>query len=93
MTRVNLNNAAPAVTEFLSALAIAGEGVELELNGRVLCKVMPPSGVPIDEMKALVDERWQLIHAAQRRTKGVSHQVLEREISDAVEEVRSRRRP
>jgi hypothetical protein len=93
MTRVNLNNAAPAVTEFLSALAAAGEGVELELNGRVLCKILPPSDVSMHEMKALVDERWQLIHEAQRRTKGVSPQVLEREISDAVDKVRSRRRP
>jgi len=92
MRRVNLDNAAPAIKRFVSALPVADEGVELELNGRVLCKIVPASRFSSEEMKVLVDERWRLIRAAQGRNKGVSSRVLEREVSDAVEKVRRRQR-
>jgi len=93
MKRMNLDKAAPAVKRFVSELPVAGEGLELEMNGRVVCKILPPTCFSADEMKSMVEERWQLIRKAQRRNKGISPRVLEREVLEAVATVRRRRRP
>ena len=93
MKRVNLNGAAPAVKQFLSMLSVAADGVELELDGRVLCRLLPPAQLTEAEKKALVEERWQLIRQARLRNRGVPATVIAKEVRDAVEEVRRRHRP
>ena len=93
MKRVNLNGAAPAVKQFVSTLAADADGVELELDGRVLCRLVPPAQLTEAEKKALVEERWQLIRKARLRNRGVPATVIAKEVRDAVEEVRRRHRP
>jgi hypothetical protein len=92
MKRVNLDRAPPAVKQFVSTLPLESEGVELELNGRALCRVLPPGQLSEAEKKALIDERWRLIRQARERNRGVPARVIEREVQEAVEQVRRRRR-
>ncbi len=92
MKRLSLDAAPPAVREFVASLPLDPDGVELEMNGHIVCKVLGPSHLLDAEKQALIKERWELIRRAQVRNKGVPARVLEREVQDAVEEVRRRRR-
>jgi len=88
MKRINLDKKSLAVREFLASLSIGVDGVELEMNGRVIGKLFPPLAFSEAEKKALIQQRWQLIHQAQKRNRGVPSRVIEREVREAVEAVR-----
>ncbi len=90
MKRVKLDDAAPEVKRFVQTLRVRGEGLELELNGQIVCKVVSPQQLSDAERKALVDERWRLIRSAQKRTARVPASVIARKIGEAVETVRRR---
>jgi hypothetical protein len=64
----------------------------LELNGRVVCKVVPLQHLSESEKESLIKERWRLIRRAQRRNKGMPAKVIEREVQSALDEVRRRDR-
>ena len=91
MKRLNLDHDERSLKEFVRALPLQHEGIELELDGRIVCKIVPPLQFSEAEKKALVEERWQLIRQAQERNKGVPARIIEREIREAVEAVRCKR--
>lgn len=90
MKRVKLDDAAPNVKKFIRGLHIDADGVELELNGKVLCKVIPPIQFTEAEKAALLCERRALIRSAQERIKHVPSAVIKREIRRAVKTVGKR---
>jgi hypothetical protein len=55
-----------------------------------LCKIRPGRSLSKAEKKAQIEERRELIRQAQARNKGISNRLIERQILDAVEKVRSR---
>jgi hypothetical protein len=91
MKRVTLDSAAADVKEFIQSLPLQSGGVELELEGRVICNVVPP-GVELSEAeKAVVLQRGrELVHRARQRNWNVPEQVIEEEVARAVDEVRWR---
>jgi hypothetical protein len=93
MKRMRLDSAAPAVKRFVQALAIAPEGVELELAGQVIARLFPPGRPPLsDAEKAVVIARGrELVRRARERNKGVPAAVVAREVRRAVNAVRRRR--
>jgi hypothetical protein len=90
MKRVKLDEADRSVQEFVRKLPIDGEGVELELDGRVLCKVIPPLQFSDAEKAAWAQEARELLRRARERNKGVPARVIEREVREAVKAVRSK---
>jgi hypothetical protein len=89
--RINLDRAGRAVRNFVSKLPIEHDGVELELNGQVICKVVPVLQYSDAEKKALIEERRKLIRQAQQRNRGVPARVIAQEIRQAVEQVRRKK--
>jgi hypothetical protein len=92
MNRICLDSESADIKRFIHKLPIAGEGVELELNGKIVCKVIPSTMFSDAEKKSLVENRWKIIQRAQKRTKGLPPKVIEREIERAIDEVRQRKR-
>jgi hypothetical protein len=88
LKRVNVNRADAAVRKFLRSIALGPDGVELELNGKVIGKLIPPFTLSEADKKALVEQRWHLIRQAQKRNRGVPSRIIEREIQEAVDQVR-----
>jgi hypothetical protein len=92
MKRIKLDEAGPAIQKFFRSLSIDSAGIELELNGRPICKVIPPLQFTDSEKNALVEVRWQLIRRARERNKRAPAKVIAREISDAVDAVRRKKK-
>lgn len=92
MKRIKLDTAARAVKEFVRGLPVDANGVELELEGHVLCKIIPPSQLSEAQREAVVKKGWQLIEQARERNKGVPAATIAREVRQAVKEVRRRRK-
>lgn len=91
MSRISIDDASADVKEFLCSLPLTAEGAELELNGRVICKVIPARQYSEEEKQALFARGRELVRRAQRRNRGVPARVLEREVREAVDEVRRRK--
>ncbi len=91
MNKVCLDAESPEIKRFVRKLPIARGGIELELNGRIICKVVPSTVFSDAEKQALVEDRWKIIQRVQKRTKGLPPKVIEREIEQAVDEVRRRK--
>jgi hypothetical protein len=91
MKRVSLDTATPAVKKFVRSLPIGGEGVELELDGKVVCEVVAPRSISPAERASLIARAKVLAELARSRNKGVPARVIEREGQDAVDEVRRRK--
>lgn len=92
MKRLNLDRAAPAVKRFVGKLILDPEGVELELAGQVLCKVIPRLQFSDAEKAAMIRLRQESMRCARERNKGVPAKVLAREIREAVKAVNNKRR-
>ena len=92
MKRLSLDAVAPTVRKFLSTLPLEEGGVELELDGHVVCRVVPPLQLSEAEKRALIQQRRQLIRRAQKRNQGVPDRVIAREVREAVTMVRRTRR-
>jgi hypothetical protein len=92
MKRVQLDTEAPAVQQFIRSLARHPEGVELELGGSVLCKLIPALQFSEVEKAALLSEGRELVRRARERNQGVPARVIEREVRAAVAAVRRRAR-
>lgn len=91
MKRLNLDRATPSVKKFVRGLRPDSEGIMLELNGQVLCKVIPATQFSEAEKMALLERGRELIRQARERNRGVPTRVIEREVRDAVRMVRSRK--
>jgi hypothetical protein len=90
MKRINLDQAPLAVKKFLRDLPRDDEGVELELAGEVICKIIGADQMSDGEKDALLERGWELIRQVQERNKQVPAKVIQREVRRAVSEVRSR---
>jgi hypothetical protein len=90
--RVRLDSEPPAVKEFLRTLNVGNDGVELEIAGQVICKVIPALKFSEAEKAALLKERWEMIRKARQRNKSVPANVIEREVREAVDDVRKRKK-
>lgn len=88
MPRISLDKEPPDVQRFIQNLAAEGEGVDLEINGQVVCRLIPSAHLTDAEKERLVRDRWALMHRAQERNRNVATDVLEREVLEAVDEVR-----
>jgi hypothetical protein len=89
MIRINLDATVPAVKEFFRRLPLSPDGVELELEGQVVCTVSPPFSKA--EKNALIERGRELVRRARERNKNVPSAVLQREVEEAVAQVRLRR--
>ena len=88
MTQISLDGENDFVKQFVRALPIKSEGVDLELDGRVICKVVPPH----EEIEnALIERGRALVRRARSANRGVPARLIEREVRDAVDEVRRRK--
>lgn len=89
MTHVSLDRESDSVKQFVRSLPIKPEGVDLKLEGQVICKVTPPLAEA--EKLALIERGRELVRRARERNRGVPAQVIEREVREAVDEVRQRK--
>jgi hypothetical protein len=90
MKRIKLDDAAPAVREFVRKLSGAPNGVELELAGKIIGKLLPPTTLAESDRAALIARGRELVKRARARNEGVSARIVRREIQQAVSEVRGR---
>ena len=88
MTRLNVDGEAPAVKKFLRMLAVDAGGVDIELGGQVICKIMPPEQMSDAERNAQLSDVREMLQRARKRSKGVASQVVERDIRAALAKVR-----
>ena len=92
MQRVSLDHAPPMVTKFLRSLPIEPAGVELELNGSVVCKVLSLQQFTESERTELVNRGRALLKKANARNRGASSRSVERSVEKAIEQVRQRKK-
>lgn len=92
MKRVNLDSAAQSVKQFIRTLPVEPEGVEIELDGKIVCEVIAPRPDSGDERSALIARVRQRAAQSRRQSAGVPAAIIEREIQEAVEEVRRRKK-
>jgi hypothetical protein len=91
MKRVILDGAGADVKEFIQSLPLQSGRVELELEGRVICNVVPPGFEFSDAERAVLLQRGrELVHRSRQRNLNVPEQVIEEEVANAVDEVRRR---
>ncbi|MFO0965230.1 MAG: hypothetical protein U0793_06550 [Gemmataceae bacterium] len=91
MKRVQVDHQPPAVKKFLEELRITPEGVELRLGGETIGKFFPPAELTDAEKEQVLARGRDLVARARRRNEGVPARILEREVHQAVNEVRRRR--
>ena len=90
MKRLSLDTATTDIKQFVRGLPIA-EGLELELEGEVVCTVFPPHAISPDERAALVARARELLARSRERNKGTPARVLERKVQETLDEVRGRK--
>jgi len=94
MQRVTIDGAGSGVKEFIRSLPLQAGGVELELEGRIICNVVPPGSELSEAEKAILLQRGrELVRRSRQRNSGVPERVIEEEIARAVDEVRRRGAP
>ena len=91
MSRVNVDRAAPAVKKFLRSLSLDANGVEVELAGQVVCKIIPPAQLSEAEKVAHLQDVRHLLRRSRERSKSVPAAVIEREIRAGLKTVREKR--
>src|SRR5262245_22507423 len=91
MKRVKVDTATADVKQFVRGLPIDKGGVELELDGKVVCEVLPPRTVSPAERAALISRAREIGVRSRARNQGVRARVIEREVQNAVDEVRRRK--
>jgi len=89
--RLNADRAAPAVQRFLRSLSVDANGIEIELGGEVLCKIVPPAQLTEAEKRARLVEVRDLLRRSRERSKKASPRVIERDIRAALAKARGNR--
>ena len=92
MQKLDLDAADPAVKQFFRSLPSDPEGLELVLGGDVVCKIVGPQELTQPQKEALFARGRELVRLARDRNKGVSAREIERDVQQAVDEVRGRKR-
>jgi hypothetical protein len=88
MKRVTLDEANSAIKDFVCALPLETGGVQLELDGRVVCTVVPPGECFGPDVPALVERARGMVRRSRERNAATSEETIEREVREAVEQVR-----
>jgi hypothetical protein len=91
MKRVEVDTASPEVKKFLRSLAIDANGVEVTLDGTVVCKIIRPGQLSDAEKAAQLDDVRQLLGEARVNSKRMPAAVVERNIRNALKTVRKGR--
>jgi hypothetical protein len=91
MTRIKVDTAALAVKKFIRSLAIDANGVEVILDGRVVCKIIPPGQLSDAEKTAQLSEVRQLLAKARDNSKRRSAATIEQNVRDALKTIRKGR--
>jgi len=76
--------------EILESVYYRGDEVIIERAGKPMAVVIPSSRYEAMERKR--DRMWELIAEAHERNKDVPPEVIEREIEEAIKDVRAERR-
>jgi hypothetical protein len=92
MKHLSIDEHDEQIKEFVRSLPVEPEGVELELDGRVVCKVFAPHQLSDTERDAVLRRGWERIRMAGERNQDVPAKEIEREVQEAVNEVRMRTR-
>ena len=91
MKRVNVDTESPAVKKFIRSLALDTNGIEITLDGNVVCKIIPPAQLSDAEKAAQLAEVRKLLGEARAHSKRVPATVIERNIRNALKTVRGGR--
>ena len=92
MKSIDLDQEDEGIKRFIRNLAHGSEGAMLRLNGQPLLKVLPPYEMSDAEKKAFIEERKALMRKARERNKGVPIKVIDKEVEEAIDEVRGRKK-
>jgi hypothetical protein len=92
MHRVNLDRAAAAVKKFVRSLPVKNGGVELELDGKVLCRVTSPKELTEREKSELLGRVKKHLARSHHRNRNAPVAAIEREVEQAVKRVRRDRK-
>ena len=88
MKQVKLDRADTAIQDFIRALPLNEGGVQLSIQGRVVCQVLPPLQPSGAEKRSVLKRGWELIRRAQQRNRRVPSRVINQEIRAAIKSVR-----
>jgi len=91
MTRIDMNTAPPAVKKFIRALSIGADGVELTLDGDVVCRIIPPGQLTDSERTSKLKEMRQLLAQAHENSENFPSTEIETRIRGALKSVRKGR--
>ncbi len=91
MKRLKVDKVAPAVKKFLQSLSIDANGVEVELGGQLLCKIVPPNQLSDVEKVAHLADLRELLQRSRARSQRISPRIIERDIRTALATVRGKR--
>jgi hypothetical protein len=91
MKQVNVDAASAAVKKFIRSLPLHPNGVEVTLDGRVVCKIVPPGQLSDTERAAQLNEVGRLLVAARSHSKRLPATLIEQRIRYALNTVRQRR--
>ena len=76
MERLKLDHADRAVKAFARALRFDRQGVEIELDGRVLFTIVPPAQLSEADKAALLQEGRGLVRRARERNRDVPFSTI-----------------
>lgn len=91
MTRIEVDQAAPAVKKFIRSLALDASGVEVTLDGNIVCRIIPPNQLSDVEKEARLDGVRQLLKKSRDNSKRHPSIVVEKTIREALKTVRKGR--
>ncbi|MCI0380723.1 MAG: hypothetical protein L0215_24330 [Gemmataceae bacterium] len=91
MKCVSIDAAPAAVKKFIRSLALDASGVEVTLDGVVVCKIIPPSQLSDVEKAAQLAQVRRLLSEARDHSKGTAAPIVERKIRTALKTVRGSR--
>lgn len=89
--RIDLAKEQP-LHDFIKRQGRIREPIELVLGDNIVAKIVSPTEVSNGKAAAVIARGRELVRQARERNKGVSANVIEREVRQAVSEVRRRRR-
>lgn len=91
MKRVSVDTAPSAVKKFLRSLAIDADGLEVTLEGDVVCRIIPPSQLSELEKAAQLAQVRGLLASARTHSRKIATPTIERSIRSALKTVRGNR--
>ena len=83
MQRMTIDDTVSDVKEFSRSLPLQAVGVELELDGRIICNVLPPGSQLSEAEKSVLLQRGELVRRSRQRNLAVPEGVIEEEVDRA----------